>query len=900
MQTARVDLSKIDSTYIFNVMQEDTDRQIRIELFDDGELYEVSGDTVSVWYEGSSGDAGNFSEGIVKEANALVITLDEHVTKNPGKYTLAVMLTRAGGNISTWNMVVNVSPLPGRSRSAAEEYFGAFSLTSLASDLNVLNTRVDNIIANAGDTGNNAELVDIRLGYDGTTYPTAGDAVREQAKDSNNKLSIFNLTNDKFTIDGYISHINGAIGDKPTGYVITDYIGVLPESYIYVTNPKIWFGTMGMAFYDHAKKYISGIDINAFSGNTYGIFEVPSNAEYFRASSQKGNENAVVIFGVKSDLTGVKSDLTGVKSDLTGVKKEIDKKLDKKLGTNLLDPTKFRYGYFYFANNNKLFGDGSKIVYGCSDYIPVNGKNIIASAEETVAVGTKNGGLSSYIVFDDNKKAIRNYTGNEPKNVKYTYQEGDAYVVFNYYYRLAVSADWAYRACVLYGDEYKYERYTDYAPLSLVEDKLKSIEEELSIGSKAQLTLYDTSPVYSVLNNINEDRSYAQEYYIDHLIYNNSDLNKDVGFTSYMNDHIVISPPLLSEMNEESKEEDLSLNIASRYFDVSGYASKTQTIRYVKESLGQDKFPKVLVIGDSVTDGYLSYYQKRDNKFPNQYWSWVKWFFEMDRVNDFSNDPDKSNYLCIGMPAPYGSYSSFTIGEENYKVYAVGKGGWAAQDLFSPYFEEEGNVNPFYDPDSSSFSLKYFVDNYKTLADDGKNRLSVGTTAGVLVDDVNKWDVCTPTHVVINLNHNSSLSSYQENIPKIVSKIKEEYPNMIIILMSIDETGTYFPDKYPDHYVNSLKTNGLHDKNLSIYKWFRENLENEENKIYVCSGNLIQPTVLSYPSIEMQKASFISDISKEYFAKSDGGGPNYHPNNIAHSAWGYQLYSLIKWTLKDL
>lgn len=71
------------------------------------------------------------------------------------------------------------------------------------SDVDVLEARVDEIISGAS-VDPDAELIDIRVGYDGTTYATAGDAVRGQVEYAiDNEIGIVNYG--VKNIDGYVS-----------------------------------------------------------------------------------------------------------------------------------------------------------------------------------------------------------------------------------------------------------------------------------------------------------------------------------------------------------------------------------------------------------------------------------------------------------------------------------------------------------------------------------------------------------------------------------------------------------------------------------------------------------------------------------------------------------------------
>ena len=74
----------------------------------------------------------------------------------------------------------------------------------------VARERIDNLVANNNPTEGNSELIDIRVGADGNTYPNAGDAVREQVSSLKEDLVNSDYIGGKLIYDRTFDVLSGA------------------------------------------------------------------------------------------------------------------------------------------------------------------------------------------------------------------------------------------------------------------------------------------------------------------------------------------------------------------------------------------------------------------------------------------------------------------------------------------------------------------------------------------------------------------------------------------------------------------------------------------------------------------------------------------------------------------
>ena len=167
------------------------------------------------------------------------------------------------------------------------------------SELAVERARIDSLSKlSEGSTTGDAELIDIRIGADGVTYPNAGNAVRTQFSDLKGDLgglksdvknindSIFekthNLYNKDFVMDGKL------VSTATTGEIVQDYATSILSGYVPIESGKTYTVSNGdglyigaMFFFDSDKKPVCAGYLN----NNYGEWTPLENKVTMRGNT---------------------------------------------------------------------------------------------------------------------------------------------------------------------------------------------------------------------------------------------------------------------------------------------------------------------------------------------------------------------------------------------------------------------------------------------------------------------------------------------------------------------------------------------------------------------------------------------------------------------------------------
>lgn len=298
-------------------------------------------------------------------------------------------------------------------------YFNAYK-AEINTIVSGQNTRMDALSARMdtfsrlpdGSTTGDAELMDIRVGYDGKTWPSAGDAVRgqiDEVMDVIKTIAIIDIVNlidkDVVTLNKIMTS-TGATKDS-VGNFYTDYIPVRPST-TYIMPYQSSVGVSNMIVFNSAKTRIGSFDgVRDGDYVKYTTSAVSSIAYGVVNGSIVNLDNVMLIEGTSYPNVYVPFDTSILVHTMPlseTQESQVDEKIEKTIisdeSPNMFDKFSTGIQSGYYSN-----GFNPNANYRASHLIPVE-KNVVYKYKHSSALGTnyqvayfnENGVYAGYVV----------------------------------------------------------------------------------------------------------------------------------------------------------------------------------------------------------------------------------------------------------------------------------------------------------------------------------------------------------------------------------------------------------------------------------------------------------------------------------------------------------------------
>jgi hypothetical protein len=283
--------------------------------------------------------------------------------------------------------------------------------------INTVNNRLDNLLVSKTlPSGDESELHDIRVGYDGVTYQSAGTAVRNQFNELNDLVGEIShkytliLQDDSYTSDSYINYYSGEMGAKGEDteklFSASDFVDIGEANYIVLKikaadNGQNQNDYRGIAFYDVNKAFITGTGIKYANGQEVYKMVRPNNAKYIRYTKNGLIDTTVENIPVLQFYNIV--DSTFMKNY---VHNEVDASLNKTV-TYISKDALIENTYIYYGNGTEIEYEFEGVC--ATDFIELESNHRYIRIPELSGTGGGGTDYRGLAFYDANKAYVSGY-----------------------------------------------------------------------------------------------------------------------------------------------------------------------------------------------------------------------------------------------------------------------------------------------------------------------------------------------------------------------------------------------------------------------------------------------------------------------------------------------------------